>query len=182
MNMKKIIWYFMIVLAGMLACNNKTLQPENVNFEFTGESVGVSSFKVFQLTSNKKTELNISADPIKLKITTKEQVYDLKNYIGSADLKAQILEYQEPLKSILPEIPPSLVYKPIPIVRTWDATEGTITIQLMEGQPKENRECSNPYKVTVKLSNVKFTTNSSKQVFTLKTQEFKDFRVGWCPL
>ena len=180
--MKKVIWYLMIVLVGVLACNNQTLQPENLNFEFTGESTGNASFNVSQLTSDKKTKIIVLSDPLKLKITTKEQVYDLKNYVGSADLKAQILEYEMPLKSILPEIPPPLVYKPIPIIRTWDATEGTISIQLIEGQPLENRQCSNPYKVTVKLSNVKFTTNDSKQIFTLKTQVFKDFRVGWCPL
>ncbi len=180
--MKKVIWYLMIVLVGILACKSQTIQPETVNFEFTGESTGVSSFKVLQLTSNKKNELSILADPMKLKITTKEQVYDLKNYIGSADLKAQILEYERPLTSILPEIPFPVDYKPVPVIKTWNATEGTISIQLIEGQPLENRQCSNPYKVTVKLSNVKFTTNDSKQIFTLKTQVFKDFRVGWCPL
>lgn len=180
--MKKVIWYLIIVLVGTLACNNQTLQPENANFEFIGESTGNASFNVSQLTSNKKIMLTISANPIKLKITNKEQVYDLKNYTSSTDLKAQILEYERPLKSILPEIPFPVGYKPIPVTKTWNATEGTISIQLIEGQPQENRECSNPYKVTVKLSNVKFTTNDNKQIFTLKTQVFKDFRVGWCPL
>jgi U3 small nucleolar ribonucleoprotein component len=181
MNMKKVIWYLMIVLVVMLACKSQTIQPETVNFEFIGESTGNASFNVSQLTSDKKTKLIISTDPIKLKITTKEQVYDLKNYTSSTDLKAQILEYQEPLKGILPEIPFPVGYKPIPVIKTWNATEGTIIIQLIEGQPLENRQCTNPYKVTVKLSNVKFNTNDNKESFTLKTQLFKDFRVGWCP-
>ena len=180
--MKKVIWYFVIVFVGMVACNSQTLQPETVNFEFIGESTGNASFNISQLTSDKKTKLIILANPIKLKITAKEQVYDLKNYLSSTDLKAQILEYQEPLKSILPTIPLPSDYKPVPVTKTWNATEGTITIQLIEGQPQENRECSNPYTVTVKLSNAKFTTNDSKQIFILKTQVFKDFRVGWCPL
>ncbi|MEA5459215.1 hypothetical protein VB796_09210 [Arcicella sp. LKC2W] len=179
--MKKVIWYLIIVLVGVLACKSQMVQPEVTNFEFVGESTGNASFNVSQLTNDKKTKLIISANPLKLKITTKEQVYDFKNYASSLDLKAQILEYQDPLKGILPEIPPSTNVNSNPIIKTWNVTEGTITVQLIEGQPLENRDCSNPYKITVKLSNVKFTTNDSKEVFMLKTQLFKDFRVGWCP-
>ena len=78
--MKKVIWYLMIVFVGVLACNSQSLQPEMVNFEFNGESTGNASFSVSQLTSDKKAILIISTDPMKLKITTKEQTYDLKNY------------------------------------------------------------------------------------------------------
>jgi hypothetical protein len=182
MNMKKVTWYLMIVLVGMFACKSQTIQPEAVNFEFNGESTGNASFSVSQLTSDKKTKLLINVEPIKLKITTKEQLYDLKSYVSSANLKAQIEEYQEPLKGILPEIPPPLNAKPNPVTKTWKATEGTVLIQLIKGQPQENNQCRNEYIVTVKLSDVKFITTDSEQIFILKSHIFKDYRVGWCPL
>jgi hypothetical protein len=132
--MKKTIWYFLIVL--VLGCKDKTLSPKQKSFEFTGESTGNASFNVSQLTNDKKTKLIISSNPIKLKITSKEQVYDLKDYTSSMDLKAQILEYQEPLNGILPQIP--LSTKPTVVVKTWNATEGTIAVQLIEkGSPKK---------------------------------------------
>lgn len=179
--MKKAIWYFMIIVSsGVLACKSQTIQSNNVNFEFTGENTGNGSFTVSQLTGDKKTKLLVSGNPLKLKITTHEQVYDLKKYtLGSTELKVQILEYQEPLKSIFTEIP--IPNKPNPVIKTWNATEGKILIQLIEGQSEENRDCTNPYIVTVKLSDVKFTENDSKQTFSLKTQVFNNFRVGWCP-
>jgi hypothetical protein len=126
--------------------------------------------------------MEISADPIKLKVSAKEQIYNFKDYV-SPNLSAQINEYQNIIKNLLPEIPLPIIPKnPNPVLKTWNAIDGTISIKLNSGEPKENRQCNNPYNVTLKLTNVKFiSSDKKKETFILKNQEVNSLLVGWYP-
>ncbi len=177
----KNIFYFLIIIT-LASCKNPEAQPEVAQYDFSEGAIGNASFNALFLSKDKKVVMKISADPIKLKVSVKEQIYNFKDFV-SPNLFAQINEYQNVIKSLLPEIPPPVTpERPNPVLKTWNAIDGIISIKLDSGQPKENRECNNPYNVTLKLTNVKFISSDKKEIFILKNQEVKGLLVGWCPL
>jgi hypothetical protein len=176
----KNLFYFLIILI-IVCCKSPEAQPEITQFDFSDGAIGNASFNALFLSKDKKVVMKISADPIKLKVVAKEQIYNFKDYVSS-DLSIQITQYQNIIKNLLPEIPPPVnPEKPNPVLKTWNVIDGTISIKLDSGQPKENRQCNNPYNVTLKLVNVKFISSDKKESFILKNQNVNNLLVGWCP-
>ncbi len=168
-----------MILAIMIACQgNQSITPTTTTFDFSGEISSSGSFSIRQKSKDEKVELSIQGDPIALGITKTFKQFD------ASKLTIKITEYQNILPKYSEEFSLLLMgndrSKTNSILKTWTATEGSVNIQLINGQPIANNNCRNPYTITLKLDNVKFVTSDKKESIILKSQSFENRFVGWC--
>jgi hypothetical protein len=156
----------------------KSNENPSPNFDFSNEMESSGSFLIRQKDKSEKVELSIKGDPLALGIDKTAKQFDVsKLTITITEFSNVIPQYSEQFSLFLMG-----KLKNNPVTKTWVVSEGKVTIQLIDGKPVANRDCNNPYNISLKTTDMKFTTSDKKEVIVIKSINFQNIRVGWCHL